>query len=65
MPVPLLKLPLLFAVTEGLRAGFTPPRAMPSSTERKNYDSDQYTKEAVPSVGTWGPLAFKVRALHS
>lgn len=57
---PLLKLPLLFAMSQGMRMGFTPPRPLPSSDERHKYDGSQSAREAVPNVGTWGPTSLRV-----
>ena len=59
---PLLRIPLLLATARGISVGFTPPRAAPEEEERQAFNAAN--GEALPTVGSYALVPFKVRALR-
>lgn len=59
LSTPLLKIPLLFATVRAIHIGFTPPQPPPDNEERSTYSASD-KREALPTVGSWGLVPFKV-----
>lgn len=59
LSTPLLKIPLLITTARAVHLGFTPPQPPPENEERRTYSASD-KREALPTVGSWGLVPFKV-----